>query len=353
MKKLYYILPVFMLAVLTACGNDDEGIPAWPWGNTTEEPEPTEEANPGIVALGWTNVGTTYGALPTYMNVYKSPSSLQDKKAIAYIAVADMNSAKFDVWGLSNIGDEGSTESLQTPTQIFQANNSAPIIINGGYFYASDGKNYNSSLLVKGSELSSPNINYASETWEEGGVYNPTRGAFIEQADGSFKTCWTYITWDKKHFMYPQPAANSWDSAPLDAPSATFPEGGETFAAKTAIGGGPVLVKGGEIKNTYVEEMFNGANTGIAPESNQPRTAIGITSGKKMILFVCEGREMTEGVAGLTTGDVAAILKELGCTEAMNLDGGGSSCMLVNGHKTIQPTDSGGERAVGSAVILK
>lgn len=90
----------------------------------------------------------------------------------------------------------------------------------------------------------------------------------------------------------------------------------------------------------------------ISGASNQPRTAIGSTADKKMILFVCEGRNMTAGVAGLTTGDVANVMKSLGCTEALNLDGGGSSCMLVNGNETIKGSD-GKQRKVLTAVGLK
>ena len=73
-----------------------------------------------------------------------------------------------------------------------------------------------------------------------------------------------------------------------------------------------------------------------------------------MILFVCEGDGMTTGVAGMTTENVANIMKTLGCTDAINLDGGGSSCMLVNGQETIKTSDSSGdERSVASVVTLK
>ena len=61
---------------------------------------------------------------------------------------------------------------------------------------------------------------------------------------------------------------------------------------------------------------------------------------------------MTEGVTGLTTAQVAKTLKGLGCTEALNLDGGGSSCMLVNGKQTIKPSD-GKERAVLDACYIR
>ena len=61
---------------------------------------------------------------------------------------------------------------------------------------------------------------------------------------------------------------------------------------------------------------------------------------------------MTSGVFGLTTADVANVLLDLGCVEAMNLDGGGSSCMLVNGKETIKVSD-GSQRAVASTLMLK
>jgi exopolysaccharide biosynthesis protein len=61
---------------------------------------------------------------------------------------------------------------------------------------------------------------------------------------------------------------------------------------------------------------------------------------------------MTPDVKGLTTADVARVLLQLGCVEAVNLDGGGSSCMLVNGKETIAVSD-GSQRAVASAIMLK
>ena len=78
--------------------------------------------------------------------------------------------------------------------------------------------------------------------------------------------------------------------------------------------------------DTYKDEMLD-----VSAASAQPRTAIGYdATNNKLIFFVCEGRQMTDGVAGLTTAQVATILKALGCSEALNLDGGGSSCMAVS-----------------------
>lgn len=339
------IASLFSLAMVTvSCEGRDNSIPEWTWTDSVEEQEPEfVEANPAIVELGWENLKESYGTLPEGINVYKSPATLQDRKAIAFIAVADLNKAAWNVWSVK-CNDYVTQEEFKTPSQIYEAQEKPAIVINGGYFYSYEG-NYSSSLAVIGGELYNPNINYASRDWVT--VYYPTMGAFVAHADGSFEACWTYYTTGKKHYMYHEPAPNSYDKEPCAEPSESYPCEARTFEAVTAIGGGPVLLRGGEVKNTYVEEMLD-----IAADSAQPRTAIGITADKKLIFFVCEGREMTEGVAGMTTGDVAKVMKSLGCVDAMNLDGGGSSCMLINGKETIKGTD-GQQRAVASAVVIK
>jgi exopolysaccharide biosynthesis protein len=47
------------------------------------------------------------------------------------------------------------------------------------------------------------------------------------------------------------------------------------------------------------------------------------------------------------------MLVQVGCEEALNLDGGGSSCMLVNGKQTITPSDKEGQRPVPAVFIIK
>jgi exopolysaccharide biosynthesis protein len=179
-------------------------------------------------------------------------------------------------------------------------------------------------------------------------VYSPTRAAFLQKKDGTFDACWTYWT-GPKHYTYQIPADNSYDETPKQVPSDSYPEKAAEFEAQTAIGGGPVLINAGKYANTWSEEMFDVG--GVNPTSNNPRTAIGVTAEKKLVFFVCEGRNQTEGVAGLTTEDLANVLMDLGCVEAINLDGGGSSCMLVNGKETIKVSD-GSQRAVASTVMI-
>ncbi len=342
-----------IFAFLLSCTDGSAGnvVEDWPWEDPAEpeqpapDPEP-EDPNPAILDLGWTNVGDAYGKLPEHIDVYRSPSDFDGKAAVAYIAVADMKSAKWDVWSVESDLSYKTDDPYRTPSQVYDSEK-CPVVINGGYFFWSDG-NYTSSLAVSKGEVLAYNINYASEDWVT--VYSPTRAAFLETSDGKFDACWTYAATDGKHFIYQIPAANSYSRPPLEVPSATFPEKAVKFKAQTAIGGGPVLINAGEIVNTWEEELFEVG--GVEPDSSHPRTAIGVTADRRMIMFVCEGRGMTEGVKGFTTGEVAEIMKELGCVEAINLDGGGSSCMLVNGKETIRVSD-GTQRAVASAVMFR
>lgn len=341
MKKFFYIIcSAFALcAVSCGCSRQSDDIPAdWPWTDPDADDKPWVEVE-----------GTPYGALPDYIKIYRSPETLKGKKALAYIATADLSKAQFHVWGLNDPELDGSDDALRTPTQVYNAQGSPVLVMNGGFFYTDSGVNYPASLAVENGTLLSPNINYASEDWVT--LYYPTKAAFIQHKDGKTEACWTYFVSAEEHYMYPVPAENSYGSSPKATPSASFPEGASAFEAKTAIGAGPVLIKNGEIKNTWRYECLPG-DYDVNCANPDPRTAIGVTADNRLVLFVCEGRDMTEGVKGYSTEDVAKILLEFGCTEAINLDGGGSSCLLVNGLETIQPSD-GAQRPVGSCVFVK
>ena len=342
-----------IIALLISCtdGKAENIIDEWPWEDPVRPQEPIpapeeDDPNQAYLELGWTNVGESYGKLPEHIDVYKAPDQLNGKPAVAYIAVADMNAVKWDVWSVKSDLSYKTDESYCTPSQVYDSEK-CPVIINGGYFFWSDG-NYTSSLAVSSSKLLAYNINYASEDWVS--IYYPTRAAFLQKKNGTFDACWTYAASNGLHYTYQVPADNSYDRAPLEVPSASFPEKAVPFEAETAIGGGPVLINSGKVVNTWEAELF--AVGGVEPTTSQPRTAIGVTADKKMIMFVCEGRNMTPGVKGMTTAEVADILKQLGCVEAINLDGGGSTCMLVNGNETIKMSD-GSQRSVASVVMFR
>ena len=86
---------------------------------------------------------------------------------------------------------------------------------------------------------------------------------------------------------------------------------------------------------------------------NNPRTSIGKISENHYVFVVSDGR--TNKSTGLTLYELANFMKELGCTEAYNLDGGGSSTMYFNGNVINNPTTNGNrisERSVSDIVYI-
>ena len=335
-------LLLFLAAVLAGC--DKKTVE----GDGDASPE---QENIYTALSSWSDVSEEFGELPQYIKVYKSPSKLQGKSAIAFVAVADMTYAEWNIWSITDPEGDGTSETFKTPSKVY-GEGSWPIVINAGFFYAEGGKRYASSLAVKDGKVLTYNINYAVYDWGATPIdmRYPTRAAFCEYADGMFDVCYVY-NGSFGHYMYQSPANNSWAKTTSTTPSSSYPAGGKSFSAVTAIGGGPALVNKGKFVDSFEKELFNGPN-GIAPDSAQPRTAIGVTEDRQLVLFVCEGRQMTSGVAGFTTADVANVLMDLHCIEAMNLDGGGSSCMLVNGKETIKVSD-GAQRPVGSTIMIR
>lgn len=97
------------------------------------------------------------------------------------------------------------------------------------------------------------------------------------------------------------------------------------------------------------KENFLGSNRYSHFNQRNPRTLIGQKSNHNIILVVVEGRSKdSKGVSGKES---AQLMKELGCVNAINADGGGSSEMIVNGKVINEPSD-GVERSIGSALIV-
>ena len=92
---------------------------------------------------------------------------------------------------------------------------------------------------------------------------------------------------------------------------------------KHIISGGPYLLKDGKIfVDTKSQKL-------TAISGKNPRTAIGYTKNNIMIIVTVDGRK--EGSSGVTLNELANLMKELNCYEAINLDGGSSTAMFVNG----------------------
>lgn len=119
------------------------------------------------------------------------------------------------------------------------------------------------------------------------------------------------------------------------------------FAAEFIVGGGPLLVTAGKAAASTDSEQFSPDFS----HKRHPRTALGIRSDGKLLLATVDGRQPQKSV-GMTIEELTALMIELGCVEAINLDGGGSTTMVVNNRVVNNPSDATGERPVSDALLV-
>ena len=183
----------------------------------------------------------------------------------------------------------------------------------------------------------------------------PVRSALGQMADGSMEIQWIYCTdiaFDT-HTVFPSWLDNSEKTQTFmpEPPTADYCEGTWSWEPQEAVGGGPRLVKDGVDISTdaYWGECLDAGGT--AAFGRHPRTGAGLTADGKLILIVCDGRGM-DGSKGYTLAEFAAKFISLGCTDAMNFDGGGSSCIVGAGGAILNHPSDGSERPVTSAIVI-
>lgn len=115
---------------------------------------------------------------------------------------------------------------------------------------------------------------------------------------------------------------------------------------------GPTLVEN-SLAITNFDSVKIDKNLGNSSiQSSNPRTGIGIISPNHYIFVVVDGRK--EGYSkGMTLNEFAQVFEDLGCTDAYNLDGGGSSTMYFMGRVVNNPLGKSEEREVSDILYLK
>lgn len=112
-----------------------------------------------------------------------------------------------------------------------------------------------------------------------------------------------------------------------------------------AVGGGPLLLRDGRSALTADAEGF----TKGFIEGRHPRSAVGRTPEGDVWFVTVDGRQPMS--VGASLEELAGIMKGLGCTDAVNLDGGGSTTLHILGVTVNRPSD-GRERAVANGVLF-
>jgi exopolysaccharide biosynthesis protein len=303
----------------------------------------------------WLNIDSLYQPLPSSVHVYKSTDSLEGKPNVMYYAVADLKDKHL------KFTTDTSYKRRLTPAQFYQKDIHPVLVVNCSFF--SFATNQNLNLVVKDGKL----VSYNKETIPAKGkdsltYFHSFFGTLGISKRRNADIAWTYTDSSKKYPYASEFAIPSLQDSIVNPKldyvirntSIVLGEGGKIshslskWKIQTAVGGGPVLLQNGQIKVTNNEER---KFAGKAIKDRHPRTAIGYTKDHKIIVLVSEGR--TESAAGMTLIQLAQALKDIGCVEAVNLDGGGSSCMLINGKETNSPSDKGEQRPVPSVFLVE
>ncbi len=224
-----------------------------------------------------------------------------------YISVLEVDGMRFDIISAAK-------NTLEKTSKMAEKTN-AEAAVNGSFFNMEPPYNSVNYLRVDGNVVDN---NYCDVE--------------VKQGSGrSFRQNGAIATWQGNMYILKADDLTEWE---------------KYIQAEDVLTTGPVL-----IINSEDEQMVNTSfNT-----NRHPRTALGKQSDGTIVLVVVDGRN--ERAAGVSMTELQEIMRWLGCIEAINLDGGGSSTMVVNKKVVNHPSDNElfdpeGERVVQNAIVI-
>jgi len=183
-------------------------------------------------------------------------------------------------------------------------------------------------------------------------------GTFFDVKVGGHETC---LRVDNSVIPEGEPSDKgpwSWEAAlVLDASGNADvvwrPEGGwqDDTSHPDIIANGPRSVVDGAIEDN--------TDRGGHCSNRYPRTGAGVSAAGEVVLVVVDGR--TEFTSGMTCAELSRLMIDLGCVDAVNMDGGGSSAMWARGEPNdgivSYPSDNGfydheGQRSVSNGIAI-
>ncbi len=117
----------------------------------------------------------------------------------------------------------------------------------------------------------------------------------------------------------------------------------------TLVGGWPRILRGG-VNVALTADSAEGTSPGFSARRH-PRSAVGMSRDSSTLFLVAvDGRQPSS--VGMSLDELAGAMLALGAYDALNLDGGGSTALVVGDSVASSPSDSTGERPVGDAIVI-
>jgi len=277
--------------------------------------------------ITWTEITSNY-SLPSGVKIFKGERATPVLN-IFYIN-ADMNNP--DLLIHPYIGNNKTVKDFVPFVGAYAG-------VNGGFFSGTSSL----STVVYPYEVKARNVASVTRFSQS---YPVIRSFFGMKSDRTFNVGWIYHyginVSDIFRFDEPMPYTNNQQS-PLPPPQQSSGTVYEDLLI--GIGGAPTLVKNGQVHVTYDQEIMWGS--GVGYDDRDPRTAVGYTTDNHVIMITADGRQT--GSEGVGLPELAQIMIDLGCIEAMNLDGGGSTQMAAGNINVNTPSE---QRAVPTILTV-
>lgn len=282
------------------------------------------------IALSWEPLEELNAGLPSAVRVYEGVDAVAPLRAW-YVRVRPGDGVEL---GIAVAVD---TDGVETGSEI-ASRTAARVVLNGGYFRMGEDPMRHVGLLMVDGEIIEPAVD---SVLRDGERYYLARGTLGFLEDGSPDIAWVS---SRDGVLY------EWDDPPPNTAETPITEldldGLPVWPAHHAVAAGPVLVMRGVERVTIDAEVFFGTKI----LDLNPRTAAGVTIEGDLIVVVVDGRQRDS--RGVNLSELAAIMLELGSVEAVNLDGGGSSMLVVDGVLVNRPLGAQSERQVMSALLI-
>jgi hypothetical protein len=291
----------------------------------------------------WKNVSAAFDVSHPSLNVFEWEGSYHDSAFRAFYVQVNTKDTSL------HLDTDTTLYRRLTPMQFYNRLQSPLVVVNASFFEFRNNTNLN--IIVRDGKTVAYNVHSLAGKGKDTLTYAHVLASALGMVrPNQLDIAYTYTdsALDKVYYQS-NPMGTFRDSSSILPLNHSSLNNLKPWDVQWAIGGGPVLIRDGQINiSNDAEKKF----AGKAIADHHPRTAMGYTKDGYIILLAVQGR-MKNIAVGTTLTETAKIFLDLGAVEAINLDGGGSSCLLINGKETIKPSDPTGQRPVPAVFFVK
>ena len=291
-----------------------------------QEPSATGETR---MDMGWKQLDNNEMMLPAAIEVWEGEDD--DLPLRAWYVRIDPKSKDIDIKVHSSNDSDGRQSAVEFAQQV-----GACVVVNGGYFKEVNDQYSHIGLLIADGKF----VHSATPGIFKDDIRYPVMRSAIGFNDSNQPEIGWVSSSNESAFIWNAPISNVPGTPGLE----TETDSAQVWSVRDAIEAGPNLLINGSSNITVDQEVFFGTTI---PDIH-PRTAAGVDADGNLLLMIVDGRQRNSRGVSLT--ELAGMMKEVGAVKALNLDGGGSSTLIVKNELLNLPTGGTFQREIVSAI---